>query len=81
MTEMKAFIEYVAKTLADHPDSVQITEAEGDDGTTHILELQCHEDDIGRIIGRNGRTIKALRTLLTTAAARNNIRAVLEIAG
>jgi len=80
VTEMKAFIEYVAKTLADHPDKVQITEVEGDDGTTRVLELQCHEDDVGRIIGRNGRTIKALRTLLTTAAARNNIRAVLEIA-
>jgi len=78
---MKTFIEYVAKTLADHPDQVQITEVEGDDGSTRVLELRCHEDDVGRIIGRNGRTIKALRALLTTAAARNDIRAVLEIAG
>ena len=81
MTEMKTFIEYVAKTLADHSDKVQITEVEGDDGSTRVLELRCHEDDVGRIIGRNGRTIKALRALLTTAAARNDIRAVLEIAG
>lgn len=77
---MKAFIELVARSLVAHPDDVVITEAEGEDGTTRVLQLQCHKDDLGQIIGRGGRTIKALRTLLVTAAARSGVRAVLEVA-
>jgi predicted RNA-binding protein YlqC (UPF0109 family) len=80
VTEMKAFIEFVTKSLVDHPDHVQIAEAEGDDEKTLVLELHCNPDDVGKIIGRNGRTIKALRTLLVTAAAKHGLRAVLEIA-
>jgi predicted RNA-binding protein YlqC (UPF0109 family) len=80
VTDMKAFIEFVAKGLVDHPDQVQIAEAQGDDEKTLVLELRCNPDDVGKIIGRNGRTIKALRTLLVTAAARAGARAALEIA-
>jgi predicted RNA-binding protein YlqC (UPF0109 family) len=80
VTEMKAFIELAAKSLVAHPDEVVITEAEGEDGTTRVLELRCAKDDLGQIIGRGGRTIKALRTLLVTAAARTGVRAVLEVA-
>ncbi|MBN1919242.1 MAG: KH domain-containing protein [Verrucomicrobia bacterium] len=77
---MKQFIEFVVKSLVEHPGDVQITEANGEDGKTRVLELKCHPDDVGQIIGRNGRTIKALRTLLVTAAARTGMRAVLELA-
>ena len=80
MTEMKKFIEFVAKSLVEHPGEVQTTEADGEDGKTRVLELRCHPDDIGQLIGRSGRTIKALRTLLVTAAARTGTRAVLEVA-
>ena len=79
MTEMKEFIEFVAKSLVDHPDEVQVAEVEGEDEKTRILELRCNKDDVGKIIGRNGRTIQALRTLLVTAAAKHGVRAVREI--
>ena len=74
---MKQFIEFVAKGLVDYPDEVQVSEAEGE--KTLILELRCNKEDVGKIIGRGGRTIKALRTLLVTAAAKHGVRAVLEI--
>lgn len=77
---MKQFVEFVAKSLVEHPGDVHITEVDGEDGKTRVLELKCHPDDVGQIIGRSGRTIKALRTLLVTAAARTGVRAVLEIA-
>ena len=80
MTEIKQFVEFVAKSLVEHPGDIHITEVDGEDGKTRVLELKCHPDDVGQIIGRNGRTIKALRTLLVTAAARTGVRAVLEIA-
>jgi len=77
VTEMKAFIEFVAKTLVDHPDEVEVSEIEGE--KARVFELRCNKEDVGKIIGRNGRTIKALRTLLVTAAAKHDVRAVLEI--
>lgn len=77
MTEMKQFIEFVAKSVVDHPNEVSVTEAEGDQ--TLILELHCNKEDAGKIIGRGGRTIKALRTLLVTAGAKQGVRAVLEL--
>ncbi len=79
MDEMKRFIEFVAKSLVDHPDEVQVAESDGEDGKTLVLELRCNKDDVGRIIGRGGRTIKALRTLLVTAAAKHDTHAALEI--
>ena len=77
MTEMKQFIEFVAKSVVDHPNEVSVTEAESDQ--TLILELRCNKEDAGKIIGRGGRTIKALRTLLVTAGAKQGVRAVLEL--
>ena len=77
MTQMREFIEYVAKNLVDYPDEVEVRQIDGE--KTTIFELKVNKSDIGKIIGRGGRTIKALRTLLVTTAAKNGLRAVLEI--
>lgn len=74
---MKEFIEYIAKTLVDHPEELQVTEVEGE--RTVVYELRCHPDDIGKVIGKSGKTVGAVRTLLTTVAARQGRRAVLEV--
>ena len=62
MTEMRDFIEYVAKNLVDYPDEVEVRQIDGE--KTIIFELKVNKGDIGKIIGRGGRTIKAIRTLL-----------------
>jgi len=77
VTEMREFIEYIAKNLVDYPDEVEVRQVDGE--KTTIFELKVNKSDIGKIIGRSGRTIKALRTLLMTTAAKNGMRAVLEI--
>jgi predicted RNA-binding protein YlqC (UPF0109 family) len=70
-------VELVAKAIVDHPDQVEVTE---DDAGDHILlRLKVAEEDMGRIIGKQGRIANALRTLLRVAAARRGVRAVLEI--
>ncbi len=74
---MKEFVEYIIKNLVDHPEEVQINEI----GGTHtiILELKVKKSDIGKIIGKKGKTINAIRTLLMSVASRNGIRVNLEI--
>ena len=72
---MKELIEYIVKLLVDSPDEVQVTEYEG---RTIVYELSVAEADIGKVIGRQGRTVHAIRTVLTAAAARQNKRAALE---
>ncbi len=74
---MKEFIEYIAKTLVDHPEELQVTEVEGE--RTVVYELRCHPDDVGKVIGKSGKTVGAVRTLLSTVAARQGRRAVLEV--
>lgn len=74
---MKAFIEYVVKALVDHPDEVTVTEVDGE--RVVVFELRMNPADIGKVIGKNGRTITAIRTLLTSAAAKQGRRAMLEI--
>ena len=74
---LKALIEYVAKSLVDHPDLVDVNEIEGE--KTTILELRVAEDDLGKIIGKHGRTAKAMRTVVNAAATKERKRAVLEI--
>ena len=74
---MKELIEYVVKTLVDHPDDLRITEIEGE--RTIVFELRCHPEDVGKVIGKSGKTVGALRTLLSTVAARQNRRAMLEV--
>lgn len=74
---MKELIEYVVKTLVDHPDEIRIAEIVGE--RTIVFELRCHPDDVGKVIGKSGKTVGAIRTLLSTVAARQNKRAMLEV--
>lgn len=74
---MKEFIEYIVKNLVDHPDAVSVNEVEG--SRTTVYELRVGEGDLGKVIGKEGKTAKSIRTLLGAAAARQGKRAVLEI--
>ena len=74
---LKSLIEYIARSLVDHPDHVDVKEIEGE--KTTILEVRVAEDDLGKVIGRHGRTAKAMRTVINAAATKENKRAVLEI--
>ena len=73
----KDLVEYVARALVDNPEEVRVETVEDD--TTTTLRLRVAAADLGRVIGKQGRTAKALRTLLHATAARSNRRAVLEI--
>ena len=74
---MKELVEYVARFLVRNPDAVNVTETVRDGVST--LELRVAEEDLGRVIGKEGRRAKALRAILTAAAARKNQRVVLDI--
>jgi predicted RNA-binding protein YlqC (UPF0109 family) len=74
---MKDIVEIFAKTLAEKPDQVQVREIEGE--RTVVIELRVAPEDLGKIIGRQGRIARALRLLLTAMARKQNKRAVLEI--
>ena len=74
---MKAFIEFVAKGLVDTPEDVQVTEVEGEQGA--VLELRVAKEDLGKVIGKQGRTARALRTLLGAASSKARRRIMLEI--
>ena len=74
---LKTLVEYIARSLVDNPDHVDVNEIEGE--KTTILELRVDEDDLGKIIGRHGRTAKAMRTVINAAATKEQKRAVLEI--
>ncbi|NCA81204.1 MAG: KH domain-containing protein [Opitutae bacterium] len=74
---MKELIEYVVKTLVDHPEEIRIAEIVGE--RTIVFELRCHPEDVGKVIGKSGKTVGAIRTLLSTVAARQNRRAMLEV--
>lgn len=74
---MKEFIEYIVKNLVDHPDEVKILEIEG--SRTTVYELRVAQGELGKVIGKEGKTAKSLRTLLAAVAARQGKRAVLEI--
>jgi len=75
---MKELIECIAKALVDNPDAVTILEEVGADGTI-LVKLAADRADMGRIIGKQGRTAKAMRTLLNAKATREKKRAVLQI--
>ncbi len=77
MGDLKDLIEYIAKSLVDHPDVVSVKEIPGE--KTVIYELKVGEGDLGKIIGREGRTAKAIRTIISAAAMKKGKRAVLEI--
>jgi len=77
MKDMKELIEYVVKGLVDNPDKVEIKEVAGEKSI--IYELKVGEGDLGKVIGKEGRTAKAIRTIITAAAMKQGKRAVLEI--
>ncbi len=74
---MKELIEYMAKAIVDNPDAVVVTEEQTDEQI--IYHLRVADDDMGRVIGKQGRIANAMRTLLKVAAIRGGARAVLEI--
>jgi hypothetical protein len=74
---MKELIEFMARSIVDNPDEVEVTEEDGGD---HIIfHLKVSEEDMGRVIGKQGRIANAMRTLLKVAAIRRGARAILEI--
>ena len=74
---MQAFLEYVVKGLVSHPEDVKVTPVPRE-GTT-IYELRLHPDDVGKVIGRQGMTINAIRALLLAGSAKQGLRCSLEI--
>ena len=74
---MKELLLYMAKSLVDHPDEVTVTETDGDDGK--VLELRVAEGDMGKVIGRQGRIAKEIRTIIKTVAQRSGEKVTVEI--
>ena len=74
---MKTLIEYIAKSLVDKPEEVEVKELEGEQ--TSVLELKVAKEDLGKVFGRQGRTARAMRTILGAASIRAKKRTVLEI--
>ncbi len=74
---MKDLVSYLAKYLVNNPEAVEVRETQGE--TASILELRVAKEDLGRIIGKQGRTAKSIRTILNAAASRSNRKVVLEI--
>lgn len=74
---LKELIEYIAKALVDNPDEVKVSEIEGE--KTSVIELNVSKEDLGKVIGKQGRTARAMRTILSAASTKVKKRAVLEI--
>ncbi len=74
---MKELIYYIAQALVDNPDEVAVSEVEGNQ--TSVLELKVAKEDLGKVIGKQGRTARAMRTILGAASAKIKKRSVLEI--
>jgi predicted RNA-binding protein YlqC (UPF0109 family) len=74
---MKELISYIAKALVDKPEEVSVTEIEGEQ--TSVIELKVAKEDLGKVIGKQGRTARAMRTILSAASTKINKRSVLEI--
>ncbi|MDP2951962.1 MAG: KH domain-containing protein [Chloroflexota bacterium] len=75
---MKELVEYIAKAIVDKPSQVRVTELPEEEGQVTI-QLEVAPEDMGKVIGRQGRIAQAIRTLLRVAALRGNTRAVLKI--
>lgn len=74
---MKELVEYIAKSLVDDPSQVRVTEINR--GSSTIIELEVAQEDMGRVIGRNGRVANAMRTLVRVLAAKQGKRITLDI--
>ena len=77
MSELKDLIVYVAKSLVDMPEKVEVNEISGEQTT--VIELKVDKTDLGKVIGKQGRTARALRTILNAASTKLRKRSVLEI--
>ena len=74
---LKELIELIAKALVDHPEQVEVSELEGEQ--TSVIELRVAKEDLGKVIGKQGRTARAMRTILSAAGTKLEKRCVLEI--
>ncbi|MGB9600398.1 MAG: KH domain-containing protein [Myxococcota bacterium] len=74
---MKQLIEFIAKSLVDKPEAVEVKEVEGEQ--TSVIELKVAKEDLGKVIGKQGRTARAMRTILSAASTKMKKRSVLEI--
>jgi len=74
---MRELIEYITKALVDNPDAVEVSEIEGEQ--TSVIEVKVAKEDIGKVIGKQGRTAQAMRTILSAACGKMRKRTVLEI--
>jgi len=74
---MKDLIKYIAQALVDYPEQVEVSEVEGEQ--TSVIELRVAKEDIGKVIGKQGRTARSIRTILSAASAKLKKRSVLEI--
>lgn len=77
MSELKELIDYISRSLVDVPDEVHVNEIVGEQTT--VVELKVDKSDLGKVIGKQGKTARALRTILTAASSKLKKRAVLEI--
>lgn len=75
---MEDLLSYLARSLVDSPDEVSVESFEEEDGTI-VLELRVAEDDAGKVIGRGGRTVSALRTVMKAAAVRQGTRVLVDV--
>jgi predicted RNA-binding protein YlqC (UPF0109 family) len=76
-SSMKELIELIAKALVDNPDAVSVSEVEGE--RTSVIELTVAKEDLGKVIGKQGKTARAIRTILSAASTKIRKRSVLEI--
>ena len=74
---IRDLVEYIAKTLVDYPEQVKVSEVQGEH--TSVIELTVAKEDLGKVIGKQGRTAKAIRTILNNASTKIRKRSVLEI--
>ncbi|MEW6659413.1 MAG: KH domain-containing protein [Thermodesulfobacteriota bacterium] len=74
---MKDLVKFIAQALVDNPDQVQVNEIEGEQ--TSVIELRVAKEDLGKVIGKQGRTARAIRTILSAASTKIRKRSVLEI--
>ena len=74
---MKELLIFIAKSLVEHPEAVEVTETEREDSV--LLELHVHEDDMGKVIGNQGKIAKAIRSVMKAAAGKRNTKVIVDI--
>ena len=74
---MKELLIFIAKSLVEHPEAVEVTETEREDSV--LLELHVHEDDMGKVIGKQGKIAKAIRSVMKAAAGKRNPKVIVDI--